>query len=99
MRSREPGQVLSGKYRLIRLLGQGGMGSVWHAHHVTLNAPVALKFIESEEHDVAALQRFLAEARVAAALRSPHVVQILDYGVDEQTPHFAMELLEGESLL
>jgi eukaryotic-like serine/threonine-protein kinase len=98
MQSREPGQLLSGKYQLIRLLGQGGMGSVWHAHHLTLNAPVALKFIESEELDGAALQRFLGEARMVAALRSPHVVQILDYGVDDQTPHFAMELLEGETL-
>ncbi|HWO09081.1 MAG TPA: serine/threonine-protein kinase, partial [Polyangiaceae bacterium] len=98
MPAREPGQLLADKYRLIRLLGQGGMGSVWHAQHLMLNAPVALKFIESERLDAAAQQRFLGEARMAAALRSPHVVQILDYGVHEGTPHFAMELLEGESL-
>jgi serine/threonine-protein kinase len=89
---------LGGKYRLIRLLGQGGMGSVWHAQHLALNASVALKFIDAERLDGAALQRFLGEARVAAALRSAHVVQILDYGFEDQIPYFAMEMLEGETL-
>jgi serine/threonine-protein kinase len=99
MVSREPGQLLGGKYRLIRQLGAGGMGAVWLAHQQVLNAPVALKFISLERLDAEALQRFLGEARMAAALRSPHVVQILDYGVDEDgAPYIAMELLEGESL-
>ncbi|MEY4545035.1 MAG: hypothetical protein RL685_1230 [Pseudomonadota bacterium] len=98
MRPLEAGQLLGDKYRLVQLLGQGGMGCVWHAQHLTLNAPVALKFIEAEDLDAAALQRFLREARVAAALRSPHVVQILDYGIEDQRPHIAMELLEGETL-
>ena len=98
MELRQEGQVLGGKYRLLRPLGQGGMGSVWHAQHLVLNAPVALKFIDAEELDAEALQRFLGEARMAAALRSPHVVQILDYGVEDETPHIAMELLEGETL-
>jgi serine/threonine-protein kinase len=74
------------------------MGSVWLAHHATLNAPVALKLIDSAKLGQDAAQRFLAEARMAAALRSPHVVQILDYGVDAGTPHIAMEVLEGETL-
>ena len=95
----EAGRILGGKYRLVRQLGQGGMGSVWHAEHLTLSSPVALKLIEpGTAEDPAALQRFLREARTAAALRSPHVVQILDYGVDDDTPYIAMELLEGESL-
>ncbi|HKO94703.1 MAG TPA: serine/threonine-protein kinase, partial [Polyangiaceae bacterium] len=98
MRTLEPDQLLGGKYRLIRQLGQGGMGTVWLAHHLTLNAPVALKVIESEKLDASAVQRFLGEARMAAALRSPHVVQILDYGVDDDVPHIAMEVLEGETL-
>jgi eukaryotic-like serine/threonine-protein kinase len=91
-------QIVGGKYRLIRQLGRGGMGSVWLAHHATLNAPVALKLIDSAKLGDDAAQRFLAEARMAAALRSPHVVQILDYGVDAGTPHIAMEVLEGETL-
>jgi serine/threonine-protein kinase len=99
MQPRQASQVLDGKYRLVRPLGKGGMGTVWHAEHLTLSSPVALKLLESgvpRESDT--LQRFLREARTAAALRSPHVVQILDYGVDGETPYIAMELLEGESL-
>jgi serine/threonine protein kinase len=99
MPRREEGEVLGGKYRLVNRLGTGGMGSVWRAEHLTLSSPVALKLIEpttARESD--ALHRFLREARTAAALRSPHVVQILDYGVDGDSPYIAMELLDGESL-
>src|SRR5689334_1263943 len=96
---RAPGEILGGRYRLIRPLGQGGMGSVWKAEHLSLNAAVALKLIEGPAHpDASATERFLREARLAAALRSPHVVQILDHGIDGVTPYIAMELLEGESL-
>ncbi|HKO89653.1 MAG TPA: serine/threonine-protein kinase, partial [Polyangiaceae bacterium] len=99
MKVRQPGDVLGGKYRLMRPLARGGMGSVWHAEHLSLSSSVALKLIESgADVDSLATQRFLREARLAAALRSPHVVQIFDYGVDEGTPYIAMELLEGESL-
>jgi serine/threonine-protein kinase len=75
------------------------MGSVWRAQHLTLRSPVAIKLIDpslasSEE----ALARFLREAQAAASLRSPHVVQILDHGVDAGVPYIAMELLDGESL-
>jgi len=92
-------QVLAGKYRLVHQLGKGGMGSVWLAHHLTLQSPVAIKLIEPQiAANPEALTRFMREARAAAALRSPHVVQILDHGVDGGTPYIAMELLEGESL-
>jgi serine/threonine protein kinase len=94
-----PHRILADKYRLIRPLENGGMGSVWLAEHLALASPVAIKLITA---DVAKtthrLQRFLREARSAAAARSPHVVQILDYGVHEGTPYIVMELLEGESL-
>jgi serine/threonine-protein kinase len=99
MRAPSAGQVLGGKYRLVRHLGKGGLAAVWFAEHLTLHSPVALKIIDpvaGDEED--ALQRFLREARAAAALRSPHVVQILDYGVDDDVPYIVMELLEGESL-
>jgi eukaryotic-like serine/threonine-protein kinase len=94
-----PQQVLSGKYRLERELGRGGMGSVWLAQHLTLRSPVAIKLIDPEiatNHE--ALSRFLREAQAAASLRSPHVVQILDHGVDDGVPFIVMELLDGESL-
>jgi len=75
------------------------MGSVWYAEHLSLNASVALKLIDAPTAtDQLATERFLREARLAAALRSPHVVQILDYGLDANAPYIVMELLEGESL-
>ncbi len=75
------------------------MGSVWLAEHLSLRSQVAIKLIHVDmANSVEALTRFLREAQSAAALRSPHVVQILDHGVDEGTPYIAMELLDGESL-
>ncbi|HEV8200023.1 MAG TPA: protein kinase [Candidatus Polarisedimenticolia bacterium] len=93
--------VLAGKYRLTEIIGRGGMGTVWRAYHLGFGAPVAVKLIDPKTLGAAgALRRFQNEARAAATLRSPHVVQVLDYGVDEATgsPFIAMELLEGESL-
>jgi serine/threonine protein kinase len=75
------------------------MGAVWRAEHQALRSPVAIKVIDEQiAQSPDALARFLREAQSAAALRSPHVVQILDYGTDRGVPYIAMELLEGESL-
>jgi serine/threonine-protein kinase len=76
------------------------MGSVWRAWHETLHIPVAVKFIDAGLADESGLlQRFATEASAAAKIRSPHVVQMLDHGLDEfGRPYIAMELLEGESL-
>jgi Protein kinase domain len=91
--------VIADRYRLERKIGQGGMGSVWLARHLGLDIPCALKFIEGEYAALPEAQaRFNREAKAAAALRSPHVVQILDHGVWDGTPYMAMELLEGEDL-
>ena len=96
----EVGQVISGKYRLTRLIGEGGMGSVFEATHEYLGSAVALKFLNSSLADRPGLvARFLQEARVSASIRSPHVVHVSD--VDQTTnglPYLVMELLEGESL-
>jgi eukaryotic-like serine/threonine-protein kinase len=93
------GHVLVGRYRLETMLGQGGMGTIWRAQHLVLNAPVAVKVIDRTViPDEETLSRFMREAQSAAALRSPHVVQILDYGIDGKVPFMAMELLEGENL-
>src|SRR5262245_13212503 len=75
------------------------MGAVWRAEHLVLKSHVAVKIVRprvlaSEE----AVRRFLREARAAASLRSPHVVQVLDQGIDRDVPYMAMELLEGETL-
>lgn len=93
------GRVLAQRYRLVDKLGEGGMGSVWRAEHLELGTLVAVKLISEEvAKNPEALARFRREAHAAAALRSPHVVQILDYGVDGDTPFMVMELLDGESL-
>jgi serine/threonine protein kinase len=95
----EPNRVLAGRYKLEVRLGAGGMGSIWRAEHLVLQAPVAVKLIDRDAvPDDDTVARFLREAKAAAALRSPHVVQIIDYGVDGKLPFMVMELLEGENL-
>ena len=94
----EAGRVLGEKYELKSLLGEGGMGSVWVANHLVLGSEVAVKVINPTAKDERLTKRFLNEAKAAAALRSPHVVQILDYGVDDELPFIVMERLVGESL-
>jgi serine/threonine protein kinase len=92
-----PNVIIAERFKLNRQLGQGGMGSVWHATHLGLDIPCAVKFIEGEFAQMAEAQaRFEREAKAAASLRSPHVVQILDHGIFEGTPYIAMELLDGE---
>src|SRR5579871_5538973 len=91
--------VVAGRFRLNHVLKRGGMGSVWHATHLGLDVACALKFVKGElldNEDV--VSRFEREAKAAAQLRSPNVVQILDHGVCDGTPYMAMELLEGEDL-
>lgn len=93
------GDVLAERYRLLRQLGSGGMGVVWEAVHVALDTKVAIKLIDPRRAgDERAQQRFLREAKSAASLQSPHVVQIHDYGLHDDAPYIAMEKLEGESL-
>jgi serine/threonine protein kinase len=99
MKTPAEASIIAGKYRLLRKLGQGAMGAVWQAEHLTLRSQVAVKFIQVDTAQHAeTLPRFLREAQAAASLRSPHVVQILDHGVDDGVPYIAMELLEGETL-
>jgi serine/threonine protein kinase len=95
----EQGQLVAGRFQLDRMVGRGGMGSVWKARDGRLDMPCAVKFIEGEiAQNPEATMRFEREAKAAAQLRSPHVVQILDHGVWEGMPYIAMELLEGEDL-
>ncbi|WP_438025114.1 protein kinase domain-containing protein [Sorangium sp. So ce233] len=93
------GQVLSERYRLIRPVGQGAQASVWVAEHLALSTHVAVKLIDpdlAKQED--ARERFRREATAAAQLRSAHVVQILDHGIEGEQPFIVMELLEGEDL-
>src|SRR5215471_2945366 len=95
-----PGTVLAGKYRVDRLLGQGGMGVVVEAHHIALDERVALKFLlpDYAQHPEAS-QRFLREARAAVKIKTEHVARVSDVGtLDTGAPYMVMEFLEGTDL-
>ena len=95
-----------GSYRLVAPLGGGGMGEVWRAEHQLLARPAAIKLIRPEvlgSTDAlerrATLRRFEREAQATALLRSPHTIQLYDFGVtEEDTFYYVMELLEGYNL-
>lgn len=89
-----------GSYSLEVLLGEGGMGQVWRARHRLLARPAAIKLIRGGTRDgrmpEAAVQRFEREAQTIASLRSPHTVNLFDFGVDDRGVfYYVMELLEG----
>jgi len=94
------GTVVAGKYKVERLLGQGGMGSVWAGRHVTLGQLVAIKFVHPKLAGSAeARRRFDNEAKAAARIKSRHAVAVQDHGISEAgQPYIVMEHLEGESL-
>jgi tRNA A-37 threonylcarbamoyl transferase component Bud32 len=88
-----------GRYRLLRRLGQGGMGEVFEAEHVDLGTRVAIKLMHPDiSADESAVRALLREGRAAAAIRHPNVVQVLDVGTEQGRPYLVMELLEGEDL-
>ncbi len=81
------GLSIANRFRLIRELGRGGMGSVWLAEHVSLETLCAVKLIDREAKNTPeARQRFHREAKAAAQLRSSHVVHIIDHGLWENIP-------------
>src|SRR5215472_13174289 len=94
------GHTIAEKYRVLRLIGSGGMGTVWEGVHATLGTRVAIKFIKPQfAQQPEARARFEIEARAAAKLQSKHAVHVYDYGVNsEGLPYIVMEYLEGESL-
>jgi len=95
-----------GSYKLGELLGRGGMGEVYHACHRMLARPAAIKLIRPEVIGAGdgaavelAMKRFRREAEVAASLRSPHTVELYDFGIaEDDTLYFVMELLDGMTL-
>lgn len=94
-----PGSVVGGRYRLERILGQGGMGVVWAVQEVETGAWFALKLLQDDVEDPDAGRRFTHEARAAQVVRHPHVVCM--HGVlelENARPAILMELLEGETL-
>jgi serine/threonine protein kinase len=94
-----PGRLLEGRYRIIALLGKGGMGEVYRADDLTLGQPVALKFLPDEAaRDQSLLERFKNEVRIARRVSHPNVCRVYDVGDMEGHTFFTMEYVDGEDL-
>src|ERR1700728_1779263 len=94
-----PGRLLAGRYRIIALLGKGGMGEVYRADDLTLGQPVALKFLPDDAaRDQNLLERFKNEVRIARRVSHPNVCRVYDVGEVESHVFFTMEYVDGEDL-
>jgi serine/threonine-protein kinase len=94
-----PGRLVAGRYRIIALLGKGGMGEVYRADDLTLGQPVALKFLPEEAtQDEGLLERFRNEVRIARRVSHPNVCRVYDVGDVDGHTFFTMEYVDGEDL-
>jgi len=94
-----PGALLAGRYRIVALLGRGGMGEVYRAHDLTLGQEVALKFLpELAARNPAALARFYNEVRIARQVSHANVCRVYDLGEVDGQPYLSMEYVDGEDL-
>src|SRR3954468_1502483 len=96
----EPGTLIGGTYRIVRLIGSGGMGQVYEATHERLAVRYAVKIVRADVRDQPeALPRFMREAQVMSRLRHPGIVAIVDFNtLPNGSAFLVMEYLEGESL-
>jgi serine/threonine protein kinase len=94
-----PGAIVAERYRIVALLGRGGMGEVYRAEDLKLSQVVAIKFLpESLSRDAAALARFHSEVRVARHVSHPNVCRVFDIGDEKGIPFLSMEYVDGEDL-
>jgi hypothetical protein len=94
-----PGTLLAGRYRIVALLGRGGMGEVYRANDLKLGQPVALKFLpETTARNETVLARFYNEIRIARQVSHPNVCRVYDLGEVEGQPYLSMEYVDGEDL-
>jgi serine/threonine protein kinase len=94
-----PGSLLADRYRIVALLGRGGMGEVYRADDLTLGQPVALKFLPEEAaKDPGLLERFRGEVRIARKVSHPNVCRVYDVGEVDGLTYFTMEYVDGEDL-
>ena len=95
----EIGSVLGGRYRLVELLGQGGMATIYRARDAQLDRDVAVKLLRPEfGRDPDFLARFRDEAKAAASLSHPNIVAVFDFGEEQSDPYIVMELIDGQDL-
>lgn len=95
----QPGEIIGDNYLLTRLLGRGGMGTVFACKHMVLGQPFAIKILTNGELDAESWNRFQSEARALARLNHPGIVSIYNMGIDAgQYPFYVMELLSGDTL-
>lgn len=95
----QPEQLLGGKYRVISLLGKGGMGVVYKVEQIFLGKELALKTIDKRLLSDVTIRRFQQEAKAAFAVRHPNIIAVNDFGLlDDQTPFLVMEIINGETL-
>ena len=93
------GVLVTGRYQIIGLLGKGGMGEVYRANDLTLDQPVALKFLpEAMARDAGMLARFHNEVRIARQVSHPNVCRVYDLGEADGRPYLSMEYIDGEDL-
>jgi serine/threonine-protein kinase len=98
------GHILHDRFRIIRLLGKGGMGAVYYAHDPVLNRYVAIKQLQAalpaDDHAAAQLRKqFLREAQVLAALHHPNLPRVTDYFIEDDRHYLIMDYIEGQALL
>src|SRR5215472_6177282 len=93
-----PGMLVAGRYRIIALLGRGGMGEVFRADDLSLGQPVALKFLPQAMTDEYMLERFRNEVRIARRISHPNVCRVYDIGQTEDHVFLSMEYVDGEDL-
>src|SRR5215510_6275537 len=96
----QPGQIVDGKYRIVRLLGEGGMGAVYEGENVRIHRRVAIKVLHpGTAANTDAVQRFEREAQAAGRIGSDHIVEVIDLGnLPEGDRFMVMEFLDGENL-
>lgn len=93
-----PGTLVNGRYRIIGMLGKGGMGEVYRATDLTLAQPVALKFLPEQGVTDRVLERFHGEVRIARQISHPNVCRVYDIGEVDGQPFISMEYVDGEDL-
>src|SRR5437773_613577 len=96
----QPGQLIQDTYRIVRRIGEGGMGEVYEAAHTRLAGRYAVKLLLRDiAGDASLIARFQREAEVTSSLRHPNIVQVLDFRqLPDGTPYIVMEYLEGSDV-